>query len=97
MKQATFNRLAERELTEAVLYYERESPGLGARLYEEVRRAVALLERFPEAGPRFRGETRRLILPKFPYSLVYRLTQGRLRILAVAHHKRHPEYWIRRR
>ena len=97
MKKATFNRLAERELAEAVLHYERESPGLGRRLFEEVQQALSLLERHPEAAPRFRGNIRRLTLPKFPYSLMYRLADGRLRILAVAHHKRHPEYWVGRR
>jgi toxin ParE1/3/4 len=96
VNRATFNRLAERELAEAVRHYERESQGLGRRFYEEVLRAISLIERYPEAAPRFRGETRRLILPKFPYALMYRSVEGGLRILAVAHHKRHPDYWIRR-
>ena len=93
----TFNRLAEHELAEAVLRYEREAPGQGKRLYEEVQQGLSLLERHPEAAPRYRGDIRRLFLPKFPYSLMYRYAEGKLRILAVAHHRRRPEYWVGRR
>ncbi len=98
MRGAIFNRLAERELAEAIEHYEREVPGLGRRFLDEVEAGVALLMDYPEIAPKIRGNTRRLVLPKFPYSLLYRpLPKGRIRILAVAHQKRHPEYWIGRR
>jgi toxin ParE1/3/4 len=99
MTRATFNRTAERELAEAAEHYEAESQGLGLRLLEEVRHAVIMLARHPEAAPAIHGSVRRLVLPKFPYSLMYRplgKEQG-IRILAVAHHKRRPGYWIGRR
>jgi len=36
-------------------------------------------------------------LPKFSYSLFYRiLEEEQIRILAVAHHKRKPQYWVDR-
>ena len=53
MKSATFNRLAERELTDAVAYYEEQK----------------LLGQHPEGAPRSRGSIRRFTLPRFPYSL----------------------------
>ena len=53
--------------------------------------------RYPAAGVVVRGFVRRLILPKFPYSLLYRVVDDNLiRILAIAHHKRKPVYWIGR-
>lgn len=98
MTGATFNRLAEQELAEAISYYEDQRPGLGTELLEEVRHAVALLGRHPEAAPRVKGAIRRLVLPRFPYSILYRpVGPGLVRILAVAHHKRHPRYWAGRR
>ena len=98
MKRAVFNRLAEHELSEAAERYEAESPGLGLRFSEEVRHGIILLTRHPEAAPKIHGNIRRLVLPKFPYSLMYRPLEDRsgIRILAVAHHKRKPAYWIRR-
>ncbi len=37
------------------------------------------------------------VLPKFPYSLLYRIVDKDLiRVLAIAHHKRQPQYWVDR-
>lgn len=93
-----FNRLAERELDEAYQYYEEQSPGLGERLLDEVQHALIFIRRHPEAAPRILGSIRRFVLPLFPYSILYRpLENGDLRILAVGHQKRHPQYWIGRK
>jgi toxin ParE1/3/4 len=98
MRGAQFNRLADRELTEAILYYENQSPGLGERLLEEVELGVAFLLRYPEAAPKVLGSVRRFVLPTFPYYLLYKpLPSKGIRILAVAHQKRQPDYWAGRR
>jgi plasmid stabilization system protein ParE len=98
MKNAVFHRLAEQELADAIAYYEKQGLGLGVELLEEVRRAVFFLSRFPRVAPRVHGNIRRFNLPKFPYSLLYRpLDDGRIRILAAAHHKRMPYYWVARK
>jgi toxin ParE1/3/4 len=97
MKGARFNPLAERELTEAIQYYEERSSGLGFKLLEEVEHTVIFIRRHPEAAPRVFNSIRRFVLPQFPYYLLYRpLPGGGLRILAVAHQKRHPRYWVGR-
>jgi len=98
MKGARFHPLAERELEEAIRHYEGESRGLGLRFLDEVEHSVHFLRQHPEAAPRVLGPARRLVLPRFPYYLIYRpLAAGRLRILAVGHEKRRPGYWIGRR
>lgn len=97
MRKISFNRWAERELTEAAASYEKESPGLGERFLEEVRNSTLLLQRYPYAAQKVFGSTRRLVLPRFPYSLLYQVVgEDRIRVLAVAHQKRHPRYWIGR-
>lgn len=97
MTSATFNSLAEQELIDAADYYEAQKPGLGLELLEEVEHSINFLVRFPEAGAKVRDSIRRLVLPKFPYSILYRVVEtGQLRILAIAHHKRRPQYWIDR-
>src|SRR5258708_6741222 len=96
MKSAVFHRLAERELEEAVEDYEGERRGLGEAFLLEIERAISFLDRYPRAAPRV-GRVRRFVLPRFPYSLIYRQpATGQIRILAVAHHKRRPRYWAGR-
>ncbi|MDY6782375.1 MAG: type II toxin-antitoxin system RelE/ParE family toxin [Cyanobacteriota bacterium] len=67
---------------------------MGLEYLEEVENSINLLKLYPEAGSKVRASIRRLILPKFPYSLLYRvLKSDQIRILAIAHHKRRPQYW----
>jgi plasmid stabilization system protein ParE len=97
MKIVVFHPLAEQELVDAVTYYEEQRVGLGLEYLEEVEHTVSFLRRYPEAGSKVRGSVRRLTLPKFSYSLLYRtLENDQIRILAVAHHKRRPQYWLDR-
>jgi plasmid stabilization system protein ParE len=51
-----------------------------------------------EEGPRqwlpYLGETRRYLLRRFPFFVVFREVNGRVEIVAVAHARRRPGYWI---
>jgi toxin ParE1/3/4 len=97
MKNVIFHPLAEQELIDATAYYEAEKPGLGLEFLGEVKEAVNFLMLYPEAGSNVGVSVRRVILPKFSYSLFYRiLEEEQIRILAVAHHKRKPQYWVDR-
>ena len=96
MRSVIFHPLAEQELLDAVSYYEEQETGLGLEYLSEVEHAVNFLVRYPEAGSKVRGSIRRLTLPKFPYSLLYRVSEEQIRVLAVAHHKRKPQYWVDR-
>ncbi|NJO73103.1 MAG: type II toxin-antitoxin system RelE/ParE family toxin [Leptolyngbyaceae cyanobacterium RM1_406_9] len=97
MMEVVFHPLAEQELLDTASYYEEQSQGLGLEYLADIESAINLLIRYPATGMVVRGSIRRLILPKFPYSLLYRIVDGDLiRILAVAHHKRKPQYWIDR-
>jgi toxin ParE1/3/4 len=97
MKNVVFHPLAEQELIDAVTYYEEQKIDLGLEYLQEVEYAVKFLTQYPEAGSKVRGDVRRLTLPKFPYSLLYRvLVNNQIRILAIAHHRRKPHYWVDR-
>lgn len=41
-------------------------------------------------------EYRRSLMPRFPYSEVYRITDEQIVILAIAHLRRRPGYWRNR-
>lgn len=97
MTKIVFHPLAERELIDAASYYEEQEQGLGLEDLAEVEGASNLLIRYSAAGVVIRGSVRRLILPKFLYSLLYRsVDEDLIRILAIAHHKRKPQYWVNR-
>jgi toxin ParE1/3/4 len=96
MTRVSFHRLAERELNDAALYYERESQGLGTIFLNEVERYIGTIVKNPNAGPKVRGPVRRRILRKFPYGIVYSIKPAGIRILAIMNLKRRPTYWVGR-
>ena len=96
MNAVPFLPSAEEEFLQAVDRYEAEVPGLGADLIAEVERAADLIRRFPEHGSLYLAGTRRVILRRFPFSVVYQIERNAPLIVAVAHHSRRPGYWIGR-
>jgi len=88
-----FHPEAELELIESALYYELEVPGLGARFEAEVRQATDLLLEQPELGHPVDANLRQLVLRRFPFNIVYAVSNELLSVVAVAHQKRRPRYW----
>jgi len=62
----------------------------------ELDRAVDLILRTPQRWPLYVHGTRHYLLRRFPYSIVYREMSGVVRVVAVAHGRRRPGYWINR-
>jgi len=92
--KVTIDPEAELELTDAALYYARESGAdLGRAFIAEFERSVEILRANPTLGAPWRGAIRRLPLRRFPYSIVYRLRQSELEVFAIAHQSRKPGYW----
>ena len=94
----TFTGPASREAEEAALWYwERSGDRVRAHLLAEIERARTTLLRQPGIGtPGVRG-TRKLLLDRFPYTLVYRIDGDTVRVLAFMHQSRRPDYWRHRR
>ena len=64
-------------------------------------RSVRLIASFPGAGALFPGvrpdlAVRRRVVRGFPFVLAYRVLEARIRIDAVVHTHRRPDYWKRR-
>ena len=88
------------ELDAAVAYYEAVQPGKGLELARQVRAAIEQLRMFPESAPVARGAVRSIVVQptsRWSYTLHYRVRPTGIRILAVAHQKRQPFYWVTRR
>ncbi|MBI4996895.1 MAG: type II toxin-antitoxin system RelE/ParE family toxin [Rhodocyclales bacterium] len=81
----------------AAFYSEKASAELGLALVAEFERGANLLLANPLIGTPFRGTSRRYVLRRFPYSIIYRATANEIQIVAVAHHRRRPGYWTKRK
>lgn len=93
MKQVSFHEDARAELAEASHYYEDRVPGLGQALIDDVENAVSEILGHPKACKLISKNLRRKVLSRFPYGLIYTVEPDRIRIMALAHYKRRPEYW----
>ena len=83
------------DLSAAGDWYERQRPGLGVDLIEEIERALEVIAESPTAWPRWPDaptelEIRRVLLPRFPFALPYLIQSNGIVVLAVAHEKRRP-------
>lgn len=84
---------AERELREAVEYYEDIELGLGYDLSIEIYSAIQRAAAYPRAWPVLDGEIRRALVRRFPYGVLYSEEEGVLLIVAVMNLHREPGYW----
>jgi hypothetical protein len=87
---------ARSELVEAVEYYEDKTHGLGIDLINEIKSSVEIIRRFPNCCALRKDKTRRYLINRFPYLIIYLFHKGHIWIIAFAHCKRKPEYWTKR-
>ena len=94
MTRVRWHRLADDELSEAAVYFEKQKPGRGHTFLSEARHAIARIRTFPFSGsPVSADPVRRVLLRRFPYSVVYEYRNGEVIIYAVAHQRREQDYW----
>jgi plasmid stabilization system protein ParE len=99
VKPVRLRRVAKRDLREAAAWYRERDPDVARRFLEEAFRTIALVERFPlTGGPVFGVDDpgiRQLPINNFPYHVVFKRLKERTIVLAIAHARRKPGYWIR--
>ena len=91
-RSVRFRSEAEAEALEAQRWYEVRRPGLGTEFAEAVEHTLSRIAGNPAAFPKVRGETRRAVLPRFPYAIYFRSTDDSVVVLAV-HGRQHPARW----
>jgi plasmid stabilization system protein ParE len=91
-----FRPEAATELAEAWDWYESRREGLGAEFGTCIEAAISHAARSPDANPRVHGEVRRALVRRFPYGVFYVVEGQALLVLAVAHARRQPGYWLAR-
>jgi hypothetical protein len=88
------------EMAEAAGWYDERVDGLGQRFLLEAEVTFARIDEKPLTGSpwthrRLPEGVRRMFLRSFPYSVVY-IVEPRVVVVAVAHLRRRPGYWVQR-
>lgn len=91
-----FHPEAVEELDCTIEYYNNLQENLGLKFYKEFLNSLELIKLYPKTWPRFTKKTRKIIIAKFPYALVYVYNKESLTILAVMNAYRKPGYWKQR-
>lgn len=93
---------AREELRSAALWYEEKRAGLGNDFVAEVASSFERLAASPSRYPIWLGhprapiEIRRARVNRFPYVVAFEVRPNDVLILAVAHMRRKPLYWLAR-
>jgi len=92
-----FHPAVQCDANEALRHYDGISPGLGDDFWLQVESVCARVEKNPQHFHFDACGWRRASLARFPYHILfYEEIQG-VRVMALRHHRRHPQYGTRRR
>jgi plasmid stabilization system protein ParE len=96
VKRLRFLPQAEAELLHEIEYYSKAREGAGIRFQAAVEYSLDRALRHPMSGAPCHQGTRSLLVKGFPFSIVYRPSDGGLLVVAIAAHRRQPGYWLSR-
>lgn len=89
------------EAAEAAAWYEGQRRGLGGEFRSELKIALDQLCEGTLPGSPWSSRlsdrgVRRILMKRFPFSVVFVTLREEAVVLALAHHRRRPEYWRQR-
>lgn len=91
-----FLTLAQQEIDEAVVWFNEQVDGKGMDFLDELDRVVRLVKSYPFASTNIERDIRRCLFARFPYSLIYGVEEQTIVVIAVAHFRQAPRYWMDR-
>ncbi len=93
---------ARAELADATFWYEERRVGLGdefvtaiLHIFKQLSEAPALFPPWPDMSMRV-PIIRRAVTPRFPFVVAFEVHEQHVLVLAIAHSKRRPLYWLER-
>jgi len=84
---------ADADIADAFAWYEVRVRGHGSDFLAELAATFSFLEEFPGAYLKMRGETRRAVVPRFPYGVVYLVDPDSTSVTGASHFHRDPPAW----
>jgi toxin ParE1/3/4 len=95
-KCVEYHQGAVADVTNAVAWYRKRNPRVALDFVDELDRARGIICKAPERWPMGNNNTRRFLLWRFPFTIIYSQNELVITIWAVAHGSRRPEYWMHR-
>jgi plasmid stabilization system protein ParE len=91
-----FHPAAMEEYIASYIWYHEKGAHLSDAFEHEIERAIRLIVEAPERWPIYHENYRRVLVRRFPFSIIYIVKETDIYILAVAHGHRRPGYWKNR-
>ncbi len=91
-----FHAEAEIEFNSAIDYYETLQDDLGLEFAQEVFDAIQRILEYPLAWQSMTLKTRRCLINRFPFGIIYQIRENDIVIVAVMHLHKKPNYWKKR-
>lgn len=88
-----FHPAALAEFKEALAWYLERSETAAVNFVAELDRAIDLVTKSPRRWPVGERATRKFVLNRFPFAVIYREKRASIQVLAIAHGHRRPGYW----
>jgi plasmid stabilization system protein ParE len=85
--------VAKKELLEAITYYNSQREGLGFEFAIEIKDSILRISNFSDAWQKISARSRRCLLKRFPYAVLYRSENNEILIVAIMHMSRNPQSW----
>jgi len=95
-RQLEFHPEVTNDIKGSYLWYEDKLQGLGNRFLNELEDGYTSIQNFPDTWANFQYGFKRYILNKFPFSILYKVTDEKIVVVAVMHNSRKPNYWLDR-
>lgn len=85
---------ARLQIAEAADWYDSQSSGRGDDFLRSFQETIEVICRNPYQFQVLRGELRRVVLRRFPYIVIYAVSESEVTVLRCVHSRRHPRTWL---
>lgn len=93
IKKVRFLAAARDEFRAETKYYAAIRPELGTEFVSAIEHILSMALAFPFSGTPAPDDSRKLVVKRFPYNVVYQIVNDGVMIVAIVHHSREPNYW----
>jgi plasmid stabilization system protein ParE len=93
MPRVIFTPAARADLNSALDWYDTHAPHVAPQFRDALRATLARIAQNPKQFPVEYRQTRRALLRRFPYFVVFREIEGNIYVIAVFHTSRDPITW----
>ncbi|WP_167618369.1 type II toxin-antitoxin system RelE/ParE family toxin [Maribellus sediminis] len=96
MYRLQIHPFAELELKEAQNWYNLQKENLGDDFIHEIENKLNQITHNPHRFRKIRKDVRVAFLKRFPYSVIFTISENSVQVYAFFHHSRNPKVWNKR-